>query len=86
MSLSIAWGFFVVIAGAALCTPFEFNWNKSLRHGECGNQDVIYVAIAAWAIVCDSFLFLLPIPMVWKLQLPRVHKIALSTVFALGIL
>ncbi len=86
MFLSIAWGFFVIIAGAALCTPFEFNWNKLLQHGKCGKQDDIYVAIAAWAIVCDFFLFLLPIPMVWKLQMPKVHKIALSAVFALGIL
>ena len=86
MFLNIAWCLFVIIAAAALCTPFEYNWNKSLPNGKCGNQDAIYVAIAAWAIACDSLMWLLPIPFVWKLQIRREPKIALSAVFALGIL
>ncbi|TAQ89247.1 hypothetical protein B7494_g2458 [Chlorociboria aeruginascens] len=84
--LNVCWFIFVIVAAAALCTPFRYNWDKSIPNGKCGNQDGIYVAIAAWAIICDGVMWTLPFPVVWKLQLGLGQKLALSGVFALGII
>lgn len=37
-------------------------------------------------IVTDAFVVLLPVPYVWKLQLPMPQRIALVGIFALGAL
>lgn len=37
-------------------------------------------------IVTDGALLVLPMPFVWQLQLPRTQKLALSSIFVVGIL
>lgn len=37
-------------------------------------------------IITDAAILVLPLPYVWRLQLPRAQKLALSSVFALGVL
>jgi hypothetical protein len=83
---NILWLIFVLSAAAAVCQPYAFNWDKSIPGGKCGDQDSIYVAIAAWAIVLDMIMWVLPLPTVWKLQLAFGKKFALTLVFALGLM
>ncbi|OCK78012.1 hypothetical protein K432DRAFT_273540, partial [Lepidopterella palustris CBS 459.81] len=86
MFLTVSWCLFTILDAIFICQPFEFNWNRRIPGGHCSDHTAPYVTTAAWSVVCDMFIWLLPIPAVWKLQLPRVHKIALSCVFALGII
>lgn len=74
-----------MVIGTALfdCHPIRYNWNKNV-HGGCDNQAGAFVAVAATDILCDLAILLLPMPGVWKLQMPRTIKIALSVAFALG--
>jgi hypothetical protein len=84
--LNIAWGLFVIVAAAAICVPFRYNWDKEIEGGRCGNQRNVYIVIAAWALLCDVIIWALPFPIVWKLQLPVGQKVAISGIFALGVM
>ena len=37
-------------------------------------------------IITDALLLVLPIPFVWQLQLPRAQKVALTSIFIVGIM
>lgn len=67
------------------CTPMTKYW-KPDEPGHC----IILVkadhAYGSMNVVSDLLLFLLPLPMVWKLQLSRKEKLGLALVFMSGIL
>ena len=75
----------VISIGAGLCRPFAYNWDHTIN-GTCGAQNPAYIAIAALDILGDIAIIVLPMPMIWKLQIGTPSKIGLSLLFALGFL
>ncbi|KAI1123324.1 hypothetical protein F5Y10DRAFT_270188 [Nemania abortiva] len=65
------------------CIPIAAQWDRSLG-GTCINQVVYFRAISALSTVHDLAMLILPLPVVWKLQLETRRKIALSGVFLVG--
>ncbi|KAI1147956.1 hypothetical protein F4825DRAFT_465275 [Nemania diffusa] len=65
------------------CKPIAFQWDHSLE-GTCINQVVYFRAISALSAVHDLAMLILPLPVVWKLQLKTRRKVALSAVFLVG--
>ncbi|MCJ1316348.1 hypothetical protein MMC15_001669 [Xylographa vitiligo] len=65
------------------CTPIRAFWNP-------GTQDLCRVSFAPSAItnsancLSDAGILILPIPAVWKLQIPAKRKIATAGIFVLG--
>lgn len=43
----------VISIGAWLCSPFAYNWDKSIAGGKCGKLDPAYISIAALDILGD---------------------------------
>ncbi|GKT98067.1 integral membrane protein [Fusarium langsethiae] len=66
------------------CNPINKNWDITVTGGSCVNQPVLYFATAAVNIASDVILFVLPLPMVFKLQLPFKQKIGLMGIFTIG--
>lgn len=65
------------------CTPPTKFWNPDIP-GHCINiktSDIIY---AIMSVSADLFLAILPLPMIWRLQLSRKEKIGLSLVLGTG--
>ncbi|KAI9760262.1 MAG: hypothetical protein M4579_001776 [Chaenotheca gracillima] len=85
MSLCVMWAVMTILIGFLICTPLSYNWNLNTPYGHCGDQNAAYVAIGVVDIVTDMMILALPIPMLWKLQIPVANKIALSSVFGLGL-
>lgn len=76
-----------VMSSIFQCTPIEFAFNKTLPGGgHCLSLPAFWYANAAFNILSDLVLIGLPIPIIFKLQLPLKSKIALCGVFAVGIL
>ena len=73
------------IAGTILSFPIcpPANWNPALK-SRCINQDLFIKILGAQNVVTDFALLLLPMPLVWNLQIPRHRKIEVSAMFALG--
>lgn len=65
------------------CSPLH----KAFRlktEGRCVNAGIFYMATAASNIVTDVILFVLPIPMVYSLRMPRIQKFGAMMVFGIG--
>jgi hypothetical protein len=67
------------------CTPVKSAWDKSTG-GHCIDNGKFWYANGGFSIATDILILLLPMPLVYTLQIPRVQKAALILVFTLGIL
>lgn len=78
----------LMIFATLVCKPLAYNWDPSIKGGSC-NESVKnrgFAAIAAYSIVYDVAIWIIPQALVWKLHTTRANKLALSAIFALGIL
>lgn len=66
------------------CNPISKSWDYRVIEGQCVNRPALYIATAAVNIASDVILFCLPIPIVFKLQIPRRQKFGLLLIFLLG--
>jgi len=69
-----------------MCTPTSFYWDKSIVGGRCLNPGPLAIINGWLLIVLDIGALLLPVPTVWKMQLPRKQKLWLIGLFGLGFL
>lgn len=58
-------------------------WDPSVK-GRCINIHEYFIGIAVPNIITDIALLVMPLPYMWRLQVPLPKKIALMFVFVLG--
>lgn len=68
------------------CSPIGFYWDKAIKGGTCINQDAFYRWNGVANLLIDFSILVLPMMMVWRLNLDTRSKITLSAVFLLGTL
>jgi hypothetical protein len=71
------------------CQPVEYTWNRTMDGGTCTSpKQVANVAFAlsVMTIVVDWLYALLPIPIIWSLQMNRNLKLSVAFVLGLGVL
>lgn len=66
------------------CRPISSVWDKSITNPQCLNLAAIYLAGAITSIVTDVILMILPMPMLWKLQMSRPKKLGIAMVFVVA--
>ena len=81
-----AWAVMTILIAFLLCLPLNYNWNLLPTAGHCGNQPSAYAAVGIIDIISDLTILILPLPMIWQLQLPMANKIGLAGILCLGIL
>ena len=86
MALNIAWGIWAALNLWVSCTPIAYLWDPSIPGGHCLDHIPVFISIGVIDIVVDACIFLLPIPMVWNLQLPLRNKLELSFLFGTSIM
>ena len=69
-----------------ICRPLALGWNINIKNGHCGNQTAAYIAVHSINTVIDISLAVLPMPVLWRLQMPTRRKVELSVMFSLGTL
>lgn len=75
------------IAGSLMrCRPLEYNWNKSLPGGHCGDVRMFIYFNAASSVILDLMIWALPIPILLGLGFNKRKKYALYFVFSVGLL
>ena len=86
MSLVVSFGTGLILEAFLTCRPFAKNWDPFLQ-GTCVSFKPGFLADGIINIVIDLAIVLLPMRMVWRLQhISKQRKIALTAMFALGIL
>ena len=66
------------------CLPIAYAWNKAIVGGHCINVHVMWIVQDIFFLVLDVYVVVLPLPMIWNLQITRAEKIAVSGIFLLG--
>lgn len=66
------------------CRPFRKEWDLSITDGKCIDRPRQSISSGYFNIFMDAILLVLPLPTVWKLQLPLRQKIAVTGVFMTG--
>lgn len=85
MAIVATYSSWAIISGYVNCVPVAKFWNHDLP-GHCLSFEAVWFFNASMNIATDVTLLVLPMPLLFKLQLPRMQKIALIGVFAIGIL
>lgn len=73
-----------ILEAFLICRPYEANWHPEL--GTCGDVRVFYIWLSALNLFSDLVILLLPIPFVYKLQLPLRKRLGLVGMFTVGVL
>lgn len=66
------------------CVPVQASWDNSIRNARC--QDIRDAALGAGIsnLILDLLFLLLPVPMIWRLQVSKRIKVSLTGIFFLG--
>ncbi|KNG88224.1 hypothetical protein ANOM_004573 [Aspergillus nomiae NRRL 13137] len=72
-----------IVGTSLVCRPFSANWDGSIP-GNCGNKKVLYIWASFPNIVTDVILLLLPMPVLWSLNVSQRLKVGLTITFAVG--
>ncbi|KAL2698839.1 hypothetical protein AAEP93_010227 [Penicillium crustosum] len=76
------WAIIMTFLAIFNCKPISAFWTTE---GTCLDFKQFAIGYAIVNIICDFAVWLMPIPRVWNIQLPKPQKIALSLIFALGL-
>lgn len=68
-----------------ICTPVALNWDPFVP-GHCADQRMAYFFTAIINLLIDIGIVMLPMPLVWKLQMPIAKRIGVIAMFGLGAL
>lgn len=85
MGVAMCWMLSAVLGAFFQCRPFSYMWNQ-LQEGNCNHRVRFWVAIGVSHLLIDVLILLLPVRMVWKLQVSLKTKIGLYVLFGLGLL
>lgn len=83
MTLTAAYIITIILETLLICRPFAYFWDKSI-HGTCGNEVITYLTAGIFNLIIDVIIVILPMPMLWGLQMPMAKKIALTGIFGIG--
>lgn len=83
MFVAAGFGIGSILSAALQCIPLTMLWDATVT-GKCLDVVGFYFANSALNIVTDLIIYLMPIPTLWKLQLPVVQRVGLCAVLGLG--
>ena len=86
VALVVCYSFAGLFFSIFSCSPVRRVWDLTIR-GRCADILVLTAFFAthgAFNTFTDFCIFALPMPFLWKLQLPKRQKIFLCFIFALG--
>jgi len=83
-ALVLAWGVGITITLLLVCRPLSAYWDSRVA-GECLHIVTFTYFTNVFNLASDIIIFLLPVPMIWHLQLQTKKKLMLSLIFCLGL-
>ncbi|TLS26695.1 hypothetical protein PpBr36_04408 [Pyricularia pennisetigena] len=83
-SFIIVWCTGAIIATLFMCQPFAMNWNRSIPGGHCGDDPLFYTILGVINIIVEVTILLLPMPVIYKLNMPLHRRLVVVGMFSLG--
>lgn len=85
-TLTIMWWIAAFLDSILECIPVQAIWDKSLKDPKCQNVRASALGTGIANMILDILFLIIPIPMIWKLQVTRRVKVSLTAIFLLGAL
>ena len=73
-----------IITSFASCRPFSARWDPDLFLTNCFNAARYWQGISVPNVATDLVMLVLPLPVVWDLNVSKSQKLGLSLVFLMG--
>lgn len=87
MGLTVAWMISMGITNFLMCIPLHAYWEVGYKGKQtCLHEVPYFVAFSTIDLVFDTIIYLLPLPILFQLQMPKRQKMILLAVFGIGIL
>lgn len=67
------------------CIPIQALWDRTIKDAKCIDIQAWWAFATVPNVILDLALLYLPIPVIWKLQLPLRDKIGISAAFLFGL-
>jgi hypothetical protein len=80
----IGWGIGITVALGLVCRPLQAYWDSNVK-GECLNIVHFTYFTNISNLITDIWIFLMPVPVIWHLQLQTKKKVMLSFIFSVGL-
>ncbi|KAI1260513.1 hypothetical protein F5Y18DRAFT_419999 [Xylariaceae sp. FL1019] len=84
-AMNVAWTVTILFHVIFMCTPIEKAWKVTLP-GNCVNTGLLWLGSGASSLGIDILILLLPLPMLWRLQMKPHRKLLITVVFITGYL
>jgi hypothetical protein len=85
MASQVIWFIGGLLNTTLMCRPLAFWWDKSIPGGKCGSLLKSYYAAHIIIFIMDFGLALLPVPILWNLQMDTKKKIGIISMFSIGL-
>jgi len=83
MAVVVAYGVVSILATIFQCQPLHKAYEAKVQ-GHCIDLVASWYATAAFTMITDFLILIMPMPLIRSLKLPRAQRIGLMVVFALG--
>lgn len=83
----ISWWIAMIVVACVQCQPYSYFWDQYINpsaQGKCIDTYHFYLGNAISSVITDFLILGVPIPMVWRLQMPIAQKLAVCGTFLLG--
>ncbi|KAI0486179.1 hypothetical protein F4859DRAFT_469347 [Xylaria cf. heliscus] len=84
MLLTAAYWTMVFLESFILCKPVQYTWDKSIPNGTCYNERIAYLVAAIVNLIIDAIIVVLPMPLLFRLQLTLPKRLGVVAMFSLG--
>jgi hypothetical protein len=84
MAFVIAWGIGITVTLFLACRPLPAYWDANIT-GKCLTMVTFTYFTNISNLITDIWIFLMPVPMIWHLQLQTKKKLLLSVIFCIGL-
>lgn len=81
----VIWMMSVVFETFLLCRPLAFNWDTTVD-GVCGDRNAVFLIAGVTNMITDFMVLIVPVPCIWKLQMPFGQRFGLFLIFGMGIM
>ncbi|EEU40511.1 uncharacterized protein NECHADRAFT_76849 [Fusarium vanettenii 77-13-4] len=80
----VIWMVVLVLVATFSCNPVEKQWNILIEHGKCMEQKPVYLGGSLPNVIIDFVLVGMPLPSVFRLNIPLGRRVILAGMFTLG--
>ncbi|KAF3064629.1 hypothetical protein GL218_02476 [Daldinia childiae] len=84
MVINMAYLVGVTLQTFLVCKPFPYTWDKSIQDGKCTGQLMAFIVTGIINLALDIFVVLLPMPMLFQLNMSLARKSVIVIMFSVG--